>query len=111
MTPDELWSILHSPVDQQCLFYRLYHDEQGVPLYYSMEDLPGTYIELTQEQYNQGASNIRIRNNSIVELTWETTSKLVPAESGTCCAPCNVSIVVAVQESHIKWNKKIYENN
>jgi hypothetical protein len=109
MTPEEFWAILHNAPEPEPVFYRLYHDKFGVPLFYSMEDLPGTYIELDQAQYAQASSNVRVRNGRLVELTWQTAHKLTPSESGTICHPQDVSIVTADQGQH--WKKKTYESN
>jgi len=109
MTPEEFWAILHNAPEPEPVFYRLYHDKFGVPLFYSMEDLPGTYIELDQAQYAQASSNVRVRNGHLVELTWQTAHKLTPSESGTICHPQDVSIVTADQGQH--WKKKTYESN
>lgn len=100
----------HTP-EPKPVFFRLYHDEQGVPLFYSMEHLPGTYIELTQEQYAQGKSNIRVRDGKILELTWKTTARLEPTETGTPCDPGDVAIVVDPTQPHQCWSKKTYETN
>lgn len=93
------------------IFYRLYHDENGVPQFYSMEDLPGTYIELTQQQYAANASNVRVRDGKLVEVTWQTTSRLEIGNIGTPCHPQDVSIVVDVNQSHRLWGKQTYETN
>lgn len=109
MTPEEFWSILHAVPAAKPIFYRLYYDTDGVPLFYSMEDLPGTYIEIDQAQYTQAKSNVRVRNGQLVEITWQVAHKLTPADSGTLCHPQDVSIVTADRGQH--WKKKTYESN
>jgi hypothetical protein len=76
-----------------------------------MADEPGTYIELTPEEYHRGSSNVRVRNGQLVEVTWQTTFKLVPGNSGSPCHPDNVAVIVAEIQPHIKWSKQTYESN
>ena len=94
MTEQEFWDILQAPVISYPIFYRLYHDN-GVPLFFSMEDLPGTYIEIDQETYSRNNSNVRIH-------------KLAPGKTGTPCHPDDVSIVVAPDQPHQRWSKQTY---
>jgi hypothetical protein len=111
MTPDEFWSILHNAPESQPVYYRLYHDDQGVPLFYSMEDQPGTYIEIDQATFARGSMNVRVRDGRLVEITWATTTKLVPGDSGSPCHPTNVAVVVTEDQPHICWSKQTYESN
>ena len=111
MTPKQLQQLFQATPEPLPLFYRLYHDEHGRPLFYSMEDCPGTYIEIDQETFARGASNVRVRDGKLIEITWATTTKLVPGNSGSPCHPDNVAVIVAEDQPHIRWSKQTYESN
>ena len=111
MTPEQFWSILHNMPEPKPVFYRLYYDADGMPLFYSMEDRPGTYIEIDQATFARGATNVRVRDGKLIEITWATTTKLVPGNSGSPCHPDNVAVIVAENQPHIRWSKKTYESN
>jgi hypothetical protein len=111
MTPEQFWSILHNMPEPLPVSYRLYHDDQGQPLFYSMETVPGTYIEIDQATFARSASNVRVRDGKLIEITWATTTKLVPGNSGSPCHPDNVAVIVTEDQPHTKWSKKTYESN
>ena len=111
MTPEQLQQLFQATPEPPPLFYRLYYDDQGRPLFYSMEDCPGTYIEIDQETFARSASNVRVRDGQLVEITWATTTKLVPGNCGTPCHPDNIAVVVAEDQPHTCWSKQTYESN
>lgn len=108
MTDEEFWNILADIPVPAPLHYRLYYDTNGVPLFYSMEDLPGTYIEIDQETYSRNPSNVRVHNGKMYELTQNITTKLTHSDTGTPCHPADVSIVVPETHKHQRWSKKTY---
>jgi hypothetical protein len=111
MTPEELIKMFQAVPAPPPPFFRLYHDDQGQPLFYSMEVVPGTYIEIDQATFARGATNVRVRDGKLIEVTWATTTKLVPGNSGSPCHPDNVAVIVAEDRPHTRWSKKTYESN
>ena len=111
MTPEELIKMFQAVPAPPPPFFRLYHDDQGQPLFYSMEVVPGTYIEIDQATFARGATNVRVRDGKLIEVTWATTTKLVPSNSGSPCHPDNVAVIVAEDQPHTRWSKKTYESN
>jgi hypothetical protein len=105
MTPDEFWNILYQTPEPLPVFYRLYHDEQGFPLFYSMEDVPGNYIEIDRETF-VNTPNVRVVNGQLITLKTATVTKLRPDNTGTACDPRDVSIVVDESRPNIKWSLK-----
>lgn len=79
------------------VFYRLYHDDRGQPLFYSMEDVPGTYIEIDQPTYARSSMWVRVVDGRLVDVQWRTASKLVPADTGQLCHARDVCIVASQQ--------------
>ena len=112
-TTENFWAAFFSQPEPEPpkIFYRLYHDDQGRPLFYSMEDVPGTYIEIDLETYRRGESHIRVIDGKIVETIWRPTSKLVPGNSGSPCHPDNVAVIVTEDQPHIKWSKRDYNES
>lgn len=106
MTPEEFWDILHAMPEPQPVAYYLYYDDQGRPLTYSMEALPGNYIHIDAETFARGPLNARVIDGKLKYITPKTSEKLVPGETGTLCHFNDVSVVV--KESGTPWSKQIY---
>ena len=94
----------------QKIFYRLYHDDQGQPLFYSMEDLPGRYIEIDAKTHAEGRYDIRVIDGRIKRNLNSSNlpRKLVPDDQGTPCHPDDVMIVDPTGDRY--WTVKIYED-
>lgn len=105
LTSEEFWRILHDVPESKPLFYRLYHDDQGHPIVYSMEDLPGTYIEVDQDTYNQNNYHVRVIAGQLKKLERSSPiSKLKPGSEGIACHPQDVCVIVDSIQAHMKWS-------
>ena len=108
-TTQNFWSVIGSfqwP-DPEAVTYRLYHDDQGRPMFYSMEALPGTYIEVDQPTYIRGSHQVRVKNGKLIVLEPRVqVSRLVTdPDSGMPCDIRDVCVVVGIDQAHQKWKK------
>lgn len=92
--------------------YRLYYDDTGSPRFYSQEDLPGKYIDVTPEQFALQDRSVKVVDGKLVSIKIVQLTKLVPADSGTLCHSNDVTIVVADRSGQY-WKKKqnVIESN
>lgn len=114
-TTKNFWTVIESfpwP-DPKPLSYRLYHDDQGRPLFYTMEAVPGTYIEVDQITYIQGSYQVRVREGRLIQLEPRiNVSRLVPdPDSGIPCDPRDVCVVVDSSRPHQKWKMTTNDND
>ena len=91
--------------DPKPVHYRLYYDDAGLLLFYSQEDLPGKYIEVTPEQFALQDTRIKVVDGKLVQQRTDRMTKLVPAKLGTLCHPTDVTVVVVDQPGQY-WKKK-----
>lgn len=111
-TTENFWKAWAEPVPEPVpVFFRLYYNERGEPVSYSMEDLPGNYIEIDAETYAHSSSRVRVIDGKLVHVVpKKPTSKLKPGCSGTPCLPNNVAVVVSKQHPHTKWSLQTNES-
>ena len=104
-TTDNFWAAWAQPLPEPApIFYRLYYNDDGSLRYYSMEDLPGNYIEIDQETYSRSLLNVRVIDGQLIEIKPASVfSKLIPGEHGTPCDPRDITVVVNETAKHIKW--------
>ena len=99
--------------EPQPVSFRLYYQEDGSPVLYTMEDLPGDYIEVDPETYAAASFRVRVVDQRLIHIRPGTQiKKLQPAtDTGTSCSPYDVCIVVPEQQPHVKWKITSNETN
>jgi hypothetical protein len=112
MNEEEFWSILQAIPEPKQIFYRLYYNDAGSPIIYSMEDLPGNYIDVDQSTYVLTPFNVKVIDGKLVYIKpVVTVKKLQPSITGTACDPQDVCIVVDTDQPHVKWTTVSNELN
>jgi len=111
MTPEEFWAALAPTTSLPVPIYRLYYDDQGLPLFYSMQEDPGNYIEIDHETYANPPTHVRVVDGKLKVLTMNPIAKLMPGDYGTPCAVNDVCIVVNHASPHTKWSLKKHDPN
>lgn len=101
----QFWQTFVWP-DIKSISYRLYHDDAGDPLLYTMEDLPGKYVEVTAEQYARASFKVKIMSGLVQEIDpIRSVRKLRPRTQGTKCHAGDIAIVVDQDQSYQYWKK------
>ena len=93
--------------------YRLYYNNNGTPKCYSMEDMPGKYIEVDRETYVSSPWNVQVVDDKL-HFTKPAViiQQLRPdITQGTPCHKLDVCVVVGTDQSHTKWNTVTNEIN
>lgn len=112
-TTDNFWQVWNNfkwP-DPPVITYRCYYLDDGTVDFYTMEDLPGNYIEVEQQIYVLAPKPARVVNGKLEIIKPKiTVQKLAPdGNYGTMCHKHDVSVVVAAGGQ--RWNYKEYETN
>jgi len=110
MTEQEFWDILFDTPAPQPIFYRAYYNNQGWVECYTMEDLPGNYIDIDQPTYVASPYARVLNGKLIIVKPANTLTKLVPSMIGTPCDPSDVCIVSSAIPN-IKWSLKTNETD
>lgn len=106
MTDEEFWAILHSAPESNPIFYRLYYSDNGSPIIYTMEDLPGNYIEVDPTTYALAPFNVLVVDSKLQYIKPTVfVKKLKPNQpDGAAGHPQDVCVIVDLDQPHVKWN-------
>jgi hypothetical protein len=106
-TTENFWAAWALPQEPpKPAFYRLYYDEQGYLLFYSMEDVPGNYIEIDQITFAAGSPRVRVVNGRLLHINTHVVSKLVPSSQGQACDIRDVAVISNDKENTQYWKLK-----
>jgi len=97
--------------EEKTISYRLYYSDSGRPVCYTMDNLPGNYIEITAEEFKNSDPHVKVKNGQLVKLAIRYSEKLVLSDHGVPCATSDVTVVVGEHEPHQKWSLNLYEED
>jgi hypothetical protein len=99
--------------DPQPVSYRLYYNEHGNPMVYSMEGLPGNYIEVDPQTYAVASFRVRVVDQKLIYVQPTIQVKKLQPDTaiGTPCSTVDVCVVVSEQDPHTKWKISNNETN
>ena len=106
----DFWKAIEWP-EIKPVYLRLYHDDSGMPLFYSHEDQTGKYIDVTPEQFALRDMQVRVVNGVLTPRKRPVSPKLMPSDTGTACHPDDVAVVVSTQEPNQRWKLKQHEQD
>lgn len=109
-TTDNFWKVWNSFTwpEPTPVIYRCYYHDDGTVDFYTMEDLPGNYIEIEQQIYVLAPWPARVVDGRLQILQPKTVvQKLQPDSTGTLCHKQDVSVVVKDKGTY--WNYQQHE--
>jgi hypothetical protein len=105
----EFWQHYQWPPEPQ-LYFRLYHDEHGRPLAYSRHDQPGTFIDVSPEEFAIGRMDVMVKDGRLVYPSRPRAPCLRPGPKGTACHRHDVTVVVHTDSDHVKWSVENHDD-
>jgi hypothetical protein len=106
----DFWKNIEWPEIKK-VYYRLYHDDSGAALFYSHEDQPGKYIDITPEQFALRDLQVRVVDGVLKPRQRPVPPKLVPSNTGTPCHPNDVAVIVSANKEYQQWKLKQHEQD
>ena len=113
-TTENFWKAMAEfvPPAPKPVFFRLYYNDDGTPIKYSMDEEPHLFVEVDSSAFWAGNMNVRVVDGQLVfPKPVVTVNKLQPADHGTACNPKDVCVVVSEDQPNIKWTLSSNEIN
>jgi hypothetical protein len=91
---------------QRSIEFRVYYDDHGDIICYSMEDLPGQYIVTDQHTFNQVRMDFKVRDGKLIKITQAASWKMTSSDTGEyACHPLDVAVIVPADYPQQKFWK------
>ena len=113
-TTENFWKVWNTFVwpELRPAQYRLYYKPDGSPLIYTMENLPGDWIEVSQQTYIAAPWNVRVIDGELrIIPKVKICHKLQPSDHGVACDPRDVCVVVSESSPKTYWSLQSHEIN
>ena len=91
--------------------YRLYYDDNGQVLFYTMDSPPGNYIEVTKEVFAKSPSNVVVRNGELKYVRTGAIYKYVPNLMGQFFTDIRDVTVIATGNYSRSWIRRDYDED
>jgi len=104
---ENFWKAIkqYKPIKRVKVESRLYYNDAGQPITYSQENLPGNYIVVDQQTFNECRMDVLVKDGKVTRPNMITEfRKLVPSDEGTETLVEDVTIVGQGQH----WKTKYY---
>jgi hypothetical protein len=111
-TTENFWQVWNSFVwpEPVPVSYRCYYQDDGTVDFYTMEHLPGNYIEVEQQVYVLAPMPARVVDGKLEIIRPKTiVQKLQPGGTSILCHRQDVSVVV--EDNGTYWNYQQHEIN
>lgn len=104
----KVWSTFQWP-EPTPVSFRCYYLDDGTVTLYSMEELPGNYIEVTQKEYVMAQMPAKVIDGKLTVIKpGVVIEKLCPSTAGTTCHSDDICVI---QHTGTAWERKKYELN
>jgi hypothetical protein len=106
----DFWRTIEWP-REKTVYYRLYYDDSGLPLFYSHEDQSGKYIDVTPEQFALRDLQVSVVDGVLTPRARPVLPKLVPCATGIPCHINDAAVIVDQEQPHQRWKSKQHEQD